>query len=113
MTLTEINAVIDRMPFKGLLGIRATRVHKDGLTIECPLRPELLNAMGVLHGGVTATMADASVGIALWNHHGGKRQHTTVEMKINYLAPVHPVHGAGKIVARSRLVRVGRHLAIG
>ena len=57
----------------------------------------------------TATMADAAVGIALWNHHGGKRQHTTVEMKINYLAPV----TGHKIVARSRLVRVGRHLCIG
>ena len=109
MTLAELNTVTRRMHFNQLLGIRVTRLHKDGITIECPLRKELLNAMNVLHGGVTATMADAAVGIALWRHNNGSRPHTTVELKINYLAPVE----SGRIVARSRLVRVGKHLCIG
>jgi uncharacterized protein (TIGR00369 family) len=112
VTLSELNAVVDRMPFNKLLAIRVTRLHKDGVTIECPLRKDLLNAMGVLHGGVTATMADAAVGISLWKHNKGSRMHTTVEMKLNYLAPVTPGKHA-KIVARAHLVRVGQHLAIG
>jgi uncharacterized protein (TIGR00369 family) len=99
------------MSFNRLLGMRATGSHKDGVTIECPVRAEFLNAMGVLHGGVTATMADAAVGIALWSHHKGTRKHTTVEMKLNYLAPVPPE--SKKIIARSRLVRVGQHLCVG
>ena len=111
-TVAEINRIIDSMPFNGLLGMRAARVHNDGITIECPLKPELLNFAGVLHGGVTATIADAAVGIALWNHFKGSRKHTTVEMKLNYLAPVVPGKGA-KIVARARLVRIGQHLCIG
>ena len=105
----ELNTVVKRMHFNQLLGIKVTRTHKDGVTIECPLRQELMNAMGVLHGGVTATMADAAVGISLWRHTGGARPHTTVELKINYLAPVQ----SGRIVARARLVRVGQHLCIG
>jgi uncharacterized protein (TIGR00369 family) len=108
----ELDRIIRSMPFNGLLGMRAVRTHKDGITIECPLRPELLNFAGVLHGGVTATMADAAVGIALWNHFKGERKHTTVELKINYLAPVAPEKG-GKIVARAKLVRIGQHLCIG
>ena len=75
-----INAIIHKMPFNKLLGMRAVSTHKDGITIECKLRPELLNFAGVLHGGVTATMADAAVGIALWKHFKGTRKHTTVEM---------------------------------
>jgi uncharacterized protein (TIGR00369 family) len=113
VTTKELNKIVDRMHFNKLLGIRVIKTHKDGVTIECPLRRELLNAMDVLHGGVTATMADAAVGIALWRHHNGSRSHTTVEMKLNYLAPVVPVNGRGKIVARAHLVRVGKHLCIG
>ena len=107
-----IDAIIHQMPFNKLLGMRAVRTHKDGITIECKLRPELLNFAGVLHGGVTATMADAAVGIALWKHFKGTRKHTTVEMKLNYLAPVEGGRGA-KIVARAKLVRIGKHLCIG
>jgi uncharacterized protein (TIGR00369 family) len=109
MGIDGLNQVVKRMHFNQLLGIRVTKTHADGVTIECPLRPELMNAMGVLHGGVTATMADAAVGISLWRHNNGSRPHTTVEMKLNYLAPV----VKDRIVARARLVRVGQHLAVG
>lgn len=111
-TVADLNRIIEKMPFNVVLGMRAVRTHKDGITIECPLKPELLNFAGILHGGVTATMADAAVGIALWRHFKGERRHTTVEMKLNYLAPVTPGKGA-KIVARARLVRIGQHLCIG
>ncbi len=97
------------MPFNQLLGIRLVRKHRDGVTIECPLRRELTNKAGVLHGGVTASLADAAVGIAIWNHFHGSRGGTTVEMKINYFLPVN----GSKIVARSHLIRVGRTLCVG
>ncbi len=97
------------MPFNALLGIRLTKLHHDGLTIECTLRPDLLNSAGVLHGGVTATLADAAVGIALNRHFGGKRPITTVELKINYFRAV----GAGKVFARAHLLRTGSTLCVG
>ena len=40
--------------FNQNLGIRIARQHRDGITIECRVRKELLNFAGVLHGGVTA-----------------------------------------------------------
>ncbi len=97
------------MPFNTLLGLRLTRLHKDGLTIECAVREELLNAAAVLHGGVTATMADAAVGIALNRHLGGSRRITTIELKISYLRPV----ASGKVYARAYLVKVGSTVCVG
>ena len=97
------------MPFNQHLGIRVTRVHKDGITIECPLRPELMNGAGTLHGGVTATMADVAVGLALQRHFGRLTPITTVELKVNFFRPV----PSGKIVARSRLLRVGSRVMVG
>ncbi len=97
------------MPFNKLLGIRIVRRHSDGVTIECQLRKELLNAAGVVHGGVLASMADTAMGIALHNHFGGRRPITTTDLKINYLRPV----PHGKAVARSYVLKVGKKLGVG
>ena len=96
-------------PFNQLVGIRLVRVHRDGVTIDCKLRPALLNASGVLHGGVTATLADAAVGIAITQRIGRAGAATTVEMKLNYLRPV----SSRKITARARLLHMGSTLCIG
>ena len=96
-------------PFHELVGIRLVRIHRDGVTIECKVRPELLNASGVLHGGVTATLADAAVGMAITQRLGRAGAATTVEMKLNYLRPV----SGRKITARARLLRVGSTLCVG
>jgi uncharacterized protein (TIGR00369 family) len=100
---------VGRMPFNELLGIRLVRSHKDGVTIACQVRPELLNASGVLHGGVTATLADAAVGIAI-TLRKGRGAATTVEMKLNYLRPI---AANAKVTARARLLRMGSRLCIG
>jgi acyl-CoA thioesterase len=97
------------MTFNHTLGIRVVRRHRDGVTIECAVRPELLNYGGVVHGGVTASLADVAVGMALSARFKGNSRATTAEMKINFLRPVEK----GKILARSRLLRVGRTLCVG
>jgi acyl-CoA thioesterase len=97
------------MNFNELLGIQVTARHDDGVTIECAVRPELMNFAGVIHGGATATIADAAMGIGLIHVLGKGSRVTTVEMKINYLRPV----TEGKVVARSYLLRQGKSLCIG
>ncbi len=96
------------MPFNTHLGIRVARLHPDGVTLECTFRDELRNAVGVLHGGVTATLADAAAGIAVLRHFGG-RPCTTVELKVNYFRPV----TKGKVRARAYLIRTGSTICVG
>ena len=109
LTAQQIRDFLPRVPFATLLGIKLTRVYRDGVTIECALRPELTNSFAVAHGGVAATLADAAVGTALNRHFGGKRPITTVEMKINYFLPA----TEGRIFARARLLRIGSTLCVG
>lgn len=109
LSLAALRKLTDRMPFNKSLGLRIARTHRDGVTIEIPVRDELRNIAGMLHGGVTATIVDAAVGIAIHHHFGGKRQSTTVEMKLNYFRPIVD----GKVIARSRLLRIGQHLVVG
>lgn len=109
LTVNETRRVLDDIPFNKLLGMHVSRTHRDGVTIECKIVRRLLNSARMLHGGVSAALADAAVGIALHRHLGDHRPITTVEMKINYFRPVKE----GRIFARSRLLRVGSTLCIG
>jgi uncharacterized protein (TIGR00369 family) len=104
-----IRDLLTRHAFNRLLGFELVRMHRDGLTIQCRLRPELMNSAGSLHGGVSASIADAAVGCALHQHFAGARRFTTVEMKVNYFRPV----TEGQLLARSRLVRVGSTICVG
>ena len=109
LNVRETGRVLRRIPFNRLLGMRVSRTHRDGITIKCKINGRLLNSGGALHGGVSAALADAAVGVAIHRHFGGQRPITTVEMKINYFRPV----TKGRIFARSRLLRVGSTLCIG
>jgi acyl-CoA thioesterase len=109
MTFEKLKQFLQEIPFNAHVGLKLVRMHKDGVTIECRLRPELMNGAGVLHGGVTATLADVAVGMALARHLFRPRAAATVEMKVNYLRPV----AQGKITARSHLVKVGSRLCCG
>jgi uncharacterized protein (TIGR00369 family) len=105
---TELRELMEAMPFNKMVGIRLVRVHKDGVTIACKVRPDLVNGHGVLHGGVTATVADTAMGVAV-TMRLGRIAATTVEMKLNYLRPV----TSGKLTARARILRMGSTLCIG
>lgn len=107
--IKELRERLKQVPFNMLLGMRLRNVHRDGITIECSVRDELRNSAGLAHGGVAAALADAAVGIAIQARFKGGRRITTVEMKINYFLPV----AKGRIVARSRLLRIGKHLCVG
>jgi uncharacterized protein (TIGR00369 family) len=87
------------MSFEHTLNLRVTGKHSDGVTVEFDLLPGYLNSHGVLHGGVTASIADEAAWHAIENHFGyGVKKSTTTELKVNYLRPL-----GGKVVtARAR-----------
>ena len=109
LNLREMRVLVRKSPFNRLLGMRVSRLHPDGITIECKADARLANLSGLLHGGVGAALADVAVGMAIQRHLGGRRVTTTVEMKINYFRPVKK----GRVFARSRLLRVGSTLCVG
>lgn len=97
------------MPFEHQLSPRVTRKHTDGVTVRVDLLPEFMNSQGVLHGGITASIADEAAWHAIENRHGyGKRKSTTTELKVNYLRPI----AGKKVMARAVLVRAGKTLCV-
>lgn len=96
------------MPFQKFLGIRFIKKLEDGALVELRLRDEHLNKDGVIHGGVTAALADSALGMAIAGHRDGARM-TTVEMKVNFLRPAK----SGTLRARAKFVKNGRRLVVG
>jgi uncharacterized protein (TIGR00369 family) len=95
------------LAFENDLGLKVTRKHKDGVTVEMPLRNELLNGQGVLHGGVAASVADEAAWHALISHYGD-RAATTTELKVNYLRPI----TGKKVIARAYQLKAGSTLCV-
>jgi uncharacterized protein (TIGR00369 family) len=107
--LAQARAYIAKIPFNEFLGLEVFRAHRDGVTLRCRVRQELLNSQGVLHGGVTASLADVAVGVAIQHRFRGTRSISTVELKVSYFLPV----TSGVLLARARLLRVGSTLCVG
>ena len=99
----------DRIAFENTLGLRLVKRHKDGVTLECPIRPDILNGVGVMHGGVLASIADEAAWHVILDALGTKdRNMTTSELKVNYLRPI----AGKKVIARGYVVKMGRTLCV-
>lgn len=108
LTARQTRTLLTTSSFVQMLGGRLARVHRDGVTLACPVHEGVRNVYGTLHGGVPATMADTAAGIALQRHLGGHQAMTTVEFKINYFLPL----VEGTLFARARLIRVGSSICV-
>jgi uncharacterized protein (TIGR00369 family) len=108
-SLARARDFLAKIPFNALLGLEILRAHPDGITLRCKIRPDLLNSHGALHGGVTASLVDAAVGVAIQHRLRGARPISTVELKVSYFLPIM----GGALLARAHLLRVGSTLCVG
>jgi uncharacterized protein (TIGR00369 family) len=91
-------------PIATLIGFELTRVGKGTARVELDARPQHVNPMGTLHGGVICDISDAAMGIAYVSTLGENESFTTMELKVNFLRPV----WTGHIAANATVMRKGR-----
>jgi len=72
------------------------------------IRPELVNAGGLLSGAVTYALVDYCMGSTLWKETTDDEAIATVNISINYVATA----TEGEIVCRTTLDRRNRRLAV-
>lgn len=98
-------------PINRELGFRLLRSEDGCGEVALTPRPELLQEGGVVHGGVLSALADtAGVYALLPRAIEDGRFLTGIEFKVNFLSPAR-LEG-GDLVARSRITKRGRTLAI-
>ncbi len=92
--------------FIQLLGLRVTDRRENEARFELDVKPELLNPYGILHGGIVYSLADTSMGGVLSPALSDNERVATIEVKINYLAPVREgtVHCVTRVLHRGKRV---------
>lgn len=97
-----------RSPFIEHLGIRVVSVGPEGAQLALPIQAEFLNSVGVVHGGVYASLADTGLGTAIYGRLPPDRFAVTAEMSCRYLQGARE----GTLVCRSRVLHLGRTTAV-
>jgi uncharacterized protein (TIGR00369 family) len=89
-----------------LLQFKTTLIDDKALEMEMPNSPLLDNSIGIVHGGLTATLLDTALGTLASHVPGNKKGAVTVELKVDFLTP-----GIGeKFICRAEVVHNGRQL---
>jgi uncharacterized protein (TIGR00369 family) len=75
-------------PFAVLMGIKITHVSPDKVTAEMPVREELNNRNGTMHGGAVMALADNLGGTATMANLPPGGRTATIESKTNFFAAI-------------------------
>ena len=67
------------------------------------------NPIGVVHGGLAATMADSAMGCAVHSTLPAGAGYTTLEFKINFVRPL--TRDTGRVLCEARTIHVGGRVA--
>ncbi|HTZ63638.1 MAG TPA: PaaI family thioesterase [Solirubrobacteraceae bacterium] len=88
----------------GFMGMR----WEDPQTVRLQIRPDLINAGGLLSGVVTYALVDYCMGSALWAQTTSEERIATISISINYIQTATD----GEIVCRTLLDRRNRTTAV-
>ncbi|MGH7890319.1 MAG: PaaI family thioesterase [Thermodesulfobacteriota bacterium] len=100
----EIKLPFPTPPFWKLLGIEVVGMEEGYAKLIMPFHEKLTQPYGIVHGGALFSLADSAAAVALASVVEPGKKLLTIEMKINYLAPV----DYGSIEAHAKILRRGR-----
>jgi len=92
----------------GLIGARMTRVEPGRVEIELPVREDLGQQHGFVHGGIVGMIADSAGGYAAFTLMPADASVLTVEYKVNMLSPAE----GDVLIARGEVLKPGRSLSV-
>lgn len=104
-----LRRVVNRCPYFSLLSMEIQGLGWGTSLVGLDLREKHLQPFGKVHGGVIASVVDAAVFWAVFTQIEDGKGLTTVEVKLNYLAPAQ----SGRLLARGRCIKIGRSLGLG
>jgi uncharacterized protein (TIGR00369 family) len=101
--------VVNQSPYFSLLSMEIRDLQWGTSLLEIQLAEKHLQPFGFVHGGAMASIMDAATFWAVFPQIEKGLGLTTVEIKVNFLAPAQK----GKLVAKGRCIRLGKTLALG
>lgn len=106
--LKRMHKALAGVPYAELLGIELEHVGPGIATLGMPVRRELTQNHGVVHGGAVASLIDSAMAFAIIPLLAPKEKVTSVDLTISYLRPV----TEGRMRSTAKVVRAGRRLIV-
>jgi uncharacterized protein (TIGR00369 family) len=96
-------------PMARVIGFRCVVAEPGEVAMQLDYDPSLENAIGMLHGGVAASMLDTAMGAAANTLLPAASGAVTLDLSITYLRPATPA--SAPITATGKVVNLGRTVA--
>jgi len=105
----QVLARVSASPMYRLFNLGVEEIGEGYARLRMPVGERYHQLYAVVHGGIAATLADSCIGVAMLTLVTAAEMAVTVEMKINYLAPL----VQGELIGEGRIVHHGRTLSLG
>jgi uncharacterized protein (TIGR00369 family) len=103
------DGLLPQPPIAMLMQFEIRALEEGRVEFGCTLDESVYNPIGVVHGGLVCTLLDTVAGCAVHTTLPAGVAYTSIELKVNYLRPVH--HNSGPLTAIGRVVKPGRRVA--
>lgn len=84
----EAFEVVRTTPYLKHLGIELVDIERGKAVMQLPMKDELRQPYGLLHGGATASLIDTATAFAVVSVTTREEKCTTVDLTVHYLRPV-------------------------
>ncbi len=106
----RIFKLLNESPFYRHLGMEVIEAGEGRARLRLPVKDELKNLYGILHGGVIAALLDSSCSIAVGTLLEADEAAVTLDQRINYISNVKEgvLYGEGRALHKGRYTGVGQ-----
>ena len=103
------DGILPPPPIAMLMQFDIRSLEEGRVEFGCTLDESVYNPIGVVHGGLVCTLLDTVAGCAVHTTLPSGMAYTSIEIKVNYLRPVHAA--SGPLTAIGRVTKPGRRVA--
>jgi len=110
-TLDKVREFFARgIPFNNFLGMEVVTFETGFARVRIPFRSEFVGDpfRPALHGGVVATLVDATGGAAVWSSLSIADRVSTIDIRVDYLRPGR----LEEVIAEARVRRAGNRVGV-
>jgi len=107
--LEAVAKTINTSPYFTLISMEIKSLDWGRCRLEAAVQEKHLQPFGNVHGGVYSSLVDAAAFWAVYPQIDEDMGMTTIDIKLNYLAPV----SEGYLIAKGKSIKVGKSLCLG
>jgi uncharacterized protein (TIGR00369 family) len=106
--LEAVARKVNGSPFFTLISMHITNLYWGESRLEMAVEEKHFQPFGMVHGGVYASVVDAAAFWAVYPQIDKDVGITTIELKLNYLAPI----SSGSLIAKGKTIKVGKSICL-